>query len=148
MQEDADGLDAGEQAVATKRAAPMQARWGCPGRFSEMLPRSGGHLGADERMVLRAVQRLTGMGETCTTCPRKYAALPFVRRAATAHFYLEKGCPEYVEPHPSVAMVQAIESVGIGVARYTKRLNDELRAKATAFQTQGPPAPKSRLRRG
>jgi hypothetical protein len=141
VEERADGKSLVERKAAAKQAELMRARWGCPGRYSDAIPKTAKHLGRSERAVLAGVQRLTGDGDWCTTCPRKYAALSFVRRAATLHFYVEKGCPGWIEPTPPKTLVQAVEAIGHGVAKYAQHVADEMRAQSEALKKkrgQGP----------
>ncbi len=115
-EEEADGKSASERQHVSLNAAFMRSSWGCPGRYSDAIPRTAEHLDVDQRAALDAVQDLTGFGANCTTCPRKYAALPFMQRAQRAYAFTEKGCPEYVEPEPPYALIEAIEAIGTGVA--------------------------------
>ncbi len=115
IEEKADGGTASDRHYAALNAAELRAAWGCPGRYSDAIPATNEHLDVNELAALSAVQALTGFGDHCTTCPRKYASLPHIRRARLAYTFAEKGCPEYVEPEPTAAMVEAIECIGAGV---------------------------------
>ncbi len=115
IEEDADGGTESARKGASLAAASYREGWGCSGRYSDVIPSTAEHLGPNETAALAEVQALTGFGDHCTTCPRKYASLPFMRRARLAYTFAEKGCPEYVEPDPPAGMIEAIECVGAGV---------------------------------
>ncbi len=100
----------------TKEAARARDRWGCSGRESDALPRNTNHLGPDQLAALQSVNHLTGFGAECTTCPIKYAALPWVDRAVCAYEFHVKGETEAVEPNPLPILIEAIRLVGRGVA--------------------------------
>jgi hypothetical protein len=132
LEAEADDAPPDEKLAAKKQASRLRAPWGCPGRFSDAFPDNADHLGAAQRQTLLAVDKLTGFGKHCTTCPRRYAAEQAVQRARLAYTFAERGCPEYVEPDPSWAMVEAIEAIGEGYGRRMTHEHEERMAKAKA----------------
>lgn len=98
--------------------------WGCSGRQSDEFPPSQKHLTRNCWSVLAAVQRRTGFGADCTTCPLKYAAMPWVERAVIAWEFSERGELLAVEPHPLPILIEAVRLVGRGVAAARKEQHE------------------------
>ncbi len=55
-EEEADGKSASERQHVSLNAAFMRSSWGCPGRYSDAIPRTAEHLDVDQRAALDAVK--------------------------------------------------------------------------------------------
>ncbi len=123
-------LTAQGRAAHAKNVEKLRDEWGCSGRQSDEFPPSQKHLGARCRSVLASVQRRTGFGAECTTCPFKYAATPWVERAVIAWEFAEKGELQAVERNPLPILIEAVRLVGRGVAAARKEQRERDAAEA------------------
>lgn len=63
---------------------------------------------------------MTGV-DSCETCPGYYLRLPAVLRACEARRWAERGQLTVVEPHPSNALIEAINVLDDAVCDRTRR---------------------------
>lgn len=99
-----------------------QAEWRCPRAGGVIDPCA---LPASHREAIARVERLCGAAEgEIQTCPGHYTRDRSAHRVATALRWLDKGALALRDPHPTAALVEALD---IAQTSLSDRERDELR---------------------
>ncbi len=108
-------------AVLRSDAAACQQEWRCPRAGGRIDPEA---LGEGHRAALDRVRQLCGAGEgELLTCPGHYTRDVGAHRVVTALRWLRAGALHLRDPHPSAALVDALDLAQNSLA---DREHDEL----------------------